>query len=325
MAENGGILILLVKKIYTQKLNKYREKVEEHIRHFLQITVTDKQILEMLEYTLQSGRRFRPLLFILAHKVFKKDLPEKVYQIAASMELLHKASLIHDDLLDGDEYRRGKESFYHKYGEKSAVIAGDLLVSLAYEHYLQAVHNPYLIKEWSKLYRLLAMGEMQDLVWEHNWQKDPQQIMGMIYGKTASFLEFAMKAGTYLATQDSNLAEQMGQFGTEVGFTFQIMNDLNNWDGLEQELGRQPKNDINIGKINLVTRLVHQYHSQDIPFTRDTKEKLIAEVKIMAKTHITTAYDILNKVGVKNRYTEVLIKILKEFDQEWFWVDRDDK
>lgn len=315
---------MLGKKIYYTKLNKYRQRIEQHLIEFIS-TITDPQIKEMLGYALESGRRFRPLLLILAHKVFQKNIPEKIFKIAATTELLHKASLIHDDLLDGDQYRRGQESFYRKYGERKALIVGDLLSGMAFENFLQLVDHPYLITQWSKLYRQLAMGELKDLVLEHHWQTDRETVLEMIYGKTASFLEFVMKSGTYLATSDVDLATEMGKIGVEMGFAFQIVNDLNNWRGLEKELGRIPKADIDTGKVNLVTQLINNFHSDKPLSSAEYEKQISSEVKTLAKEHIELAEKLLRKINMHNKYTEILLKIFQEFDQEWFWVDRDDK
>lgn len=362
MEANGGILALFIKKIYESKLEKYKKNVDTHLQQIIDDKASDPQINTMLHYAIESGRRFRPLLFLLAHKIFKRELTDNVYQLAAAIELLHKASLIHDDFLDGDEFRRGKASFYHTYSARTAVITGDLLVSLAFEQYAACATDPYLTREWAKLYRLLAMGEMQDLVWEGNWQVNDAQLHEMIYGKTASFLEFALLAGSYLACQDENVASKMGQLGKEVGFAFQIMNDLNNWYGLEKELGRNPEGDILAGKVNPVTLLVRRYQqtaianqgncgncgngdnsdnsgnvgngescgkmtneSPDTRLSAELREKIVSEVKATAALHILKARQALESVGVKNQYSQVLHHLLNEFDQKWFWVDRDDQ
>ncbi len=286
--------------------------------------IDDEEIRKLANYALESGRRFRPLLFILAYKIFQPDLNNKIYQASAAIELLHKASLVHDDYLDRDKYRRGKTTFCYQYGDRMAVIVGDLLVSLAFEEFLDATKNPYLIKEWSKLYRLLTIGEIKDLLWEGNWEIETDKLQSMIYGKTASFLEFVMKAGSYLATTDLSIATQMGQFGLEIGFAFQIMNDFNNWYGIEKELGRTPKGDIQSGKVNLVTQIVQKYQ-KTIKDPNELTSQIIVEVQNLALVHIKNAQEVIDNIDVKNKYTKVLERLLKEFDQKWFWVDRDDQ
>lgn len=323
METNGGILILLVKKIYQSKLNKYRKKIDDQLKLILNSEIKDSAIIEMLDYALRSGRRFRPLLFLLAYKIYHPDLDQNHYSIAVAIELLHKASLIHDDILDEDKFRRGKASFYHQYGLREAIIAGDLLVSMAFEQFFRFVKDPHLGQEWTKLYRLLATGEMQDLLWEDNWEIEITKLNEMIYGKTASFLEFVMKAGAFLATNDLEEAEKLGLFGKEIGFAFQIMNDLNNWDGLEEELGRLEKKDINSGKVNLVTRLANDLQLKNIT-PEDLELELSKKINTLALDHISTAQNVLNEINVTNRYTQILTKLLTEFDQKWFWVDRDE-
>ncbi|AZR72937.1 hypothetical protein BBF96_05740 [Anoxybacter fermentans] len=315
---------MIIKKIYEHKLKKYRNKINNQLTQIVQNKIDDDKIIEMMHYALESGRRFRPLLFLLTYKIFQPELDNKTYQMATAIELLHKASLVHDDYLDGDKYRRGKASFYHKYGDRMAVIVGDILVSLAFEEFLKATNDPYLVQSWSRLYRLLALGEAKDLIWEGNQDIDTEKLKSMIYGKTASFLEFVMIAGCYLATRNQKLATKMGQFGKEIGFAFQIMNDLNNWCGLEKKLGRLPQQDIISGKVNLVTRLVQQYQTSVIDPAK-LKERVTNEAKELALQHIKAAYCILENLDINNKYTKVLASLLKEFDQEWFWVDRDDQ
>ena len=314
---------MFIKKIYDSKLEKYRKNIDLQLQQLVDAKATDREINAMLHNAIESGRRFRPLLFLLAHKVYKKELAPNAYQLAAGIELLHKASLIHDDYLDSDEFRRGKASFYHTYGARNAVIAGDLLVALAFEQIAHSTTDTYLLREWSTLYRLLAMGEMQDLVWEQKLEVSDAEMQEMIYGKTASFLEFVTKTGAYLATGDEVQAAQLGVLGKEVGFAFQIMNDLNNWHGLEKELGRNPQWDIHSGKINPVTRLVYRYQTAGTELSAEISERISTEVKATATAHIQNARAALARLSMKNQYTQVFAHLLDEFDQKWFWVDRD--
>lgn len=313
---------MILKKIYKRKLQKYRNQIDQVLHQVVESKIEDEEILQMVEYALESGRRFRPLLFILTYKIFDSNVSQEAFQMAAGAELLHKASLIHDDLLDDDQYRRGKVSFCHKYDEKMAVIIGDLLVSLAFETFIGATNDPFLTSKWTALYRKLATGETRDLLWEQDWQISEEKVNEMIYGKTASFLEFVMEAGTYLSSEDSNKSRLMGQFGKEIGFAFQIMNDLNNWRGLEEELGRQTGGDIKSGKVNPVTLLVYK-NRENFSQRSKLKEYVIEEAKGLAREHINTARNLFEQLGITNKYTKVVGRILDEFDQKWFWVDND--
>lgn len=313
----------MFEKIYKHKLKKYCKKIDRLLQEELKKEIKEKDILDMVLYAIEDGRRIRPLLFIITHKIFNSTLTSSVYSMTVAIELLHKASLIHDDLLDEDYYRRGKKSFYNKYSKRKAVIIGDLIVSLAFKKFLTATNNQYLINEWSNLYYNLTLGETKDVLWENKVVKNKGEIETMIYQKTANFLEFVMKTGTFMASKNKNKASKIGCFGKEMGIAFQILNDLNNINGLEKKLGRQQKKDLEQGKNNLILYLIRNSKNKSLN-SKESSDLITKQANILAEKHIKRAKKILISLEQSNKYTKVLHHLTDNFKEKWYWIDRDD-
>lgn len=306
---------MFVQQIYEYKLNKYRSRVDERLQRLIQAE-PDPEIRNMISYAVQSGRRFRPLLFLLAYKVLERPIDENGYQLAAAIELLHKASLLHDDLVDDDELRRGRPSFHTRFGAAPAVIVGDLLVaraSLQFERYAP----PGLVLLWLRQYEKLCYGELLDIMGSGEPDKMGDRVESIIYGKTASFLEFVLQAGAAAAGGSRRQQELLGAFGKQIGFIFQIVNDWNNWSGFEEQLGRCVGSDLAQGKVNHITVAIQKGCTD--------KDQVFAWVRRSIEEHSVAARRVLAALNIRNRYTELLGKILEDTYAAWYWVDTDVK
>jgi len=255
-------------------LDLFSDDVKGITESLQQVCTADEAIDEMYAYAITGGRRSRPLLVLVAcHAVGGNRM--QAWPGAVAIELLHKASLIHDDLVDGDEYRRGRDSFHRRFGTENAVIAGDLLVGLAFKAMepLSEVFPSSTVLQCYQLlthiFQTLCIGELIDISSGKRFPKDEEQCLEITYRKTAVLLEGALRLGAILGGGTEEEIQVLGSYGMKVGLAFQLLNDINNIIGLEQAVGRSPGSDI------LQRRYTLLIHNTLVTAQSDDRERLL--------------------------------------------------
>ncbi|MEM9120493.1 MAG: polyprenyl synthetase family protein [Cyanobacteria bacterium P01_F01_bin.56] len=217
-----------------------RINVEEEIRCRTQGVVKrldelhfkDAEHNKMLRYAVAGGKRLRPALVVLGSEIVG-GCSERVTDAAAAVELLHKFTLIHDDIVDHDDYRRGRRSFHTVFGVERGIIFGDLLISRAYEliEGLEQAYSAKTVLQCSRILnntlRNLCSGELLDISSEDSSAISMEQYLAAIAGKTASLTESSLKIGAILGGGSAEMVQKLGECGHLLGLAFQIRNDLN--------------------------------------------------------------------------------------------------
>lgn len=301
----------MLQQIYHRSLKSYLERIESQLESVAN-EQEDTIVQEMVSYALGSGRRFRPLLFLLTYRLLDTHPDEAAFGLATAIEILHKASLLHDDLVDSDNYRRGRPAFHTRYGMAKTIIAADLLVAEANLRFNKYADTE-LARMWHKQHRSLCYGELLDVI-SLDVQANREQVARIIYGKTAGFLEFVLRAGCYAAGGTEEQQELLASFGREVGFIFQIINDYNNWSGLEEQLGRKAGGDLEQGKANYLSLL-----GANAPSAGGIPELLDREIR----RHQAQAAQALDRLGISNEVAFALHSLLDEKYDTWYWLDED--
>jgi geranylgeranyl diphosphate synthase type II len=215
-----------------------------------------KEIHKAVRYSLfAGGKRMRPYLTMLSWQLFQED-PEPITYVAAAIEMLHTYTLIHDDLpdIDNDEYRRGKKSCHAVFGEEVALLAGDALLLSAFELITWAP-IPEGIK--SDLIREMAVdcgakgliaGQMVDI--ESEGKKPDKKTLQFIHqNKTARLINMSIRFGAKAAGANPEELDILAEFGTSLGMAFQIIDDLLDIEGSQDELGKSIGKDAESGKM----------------------------------------------------------------------------
>jgi len=227
---------------------KKTAQVEEYLSS---IRFEDEQINTMFSYAVAGGRRARAVMVLLASESLG-GVGDKILPAAAAVELGHKASLIHDDLVDGDTHRRGRESFHRKYGMRESIVMGDLLLgkafSLLQELEVEESTRAECYKLFSRVYETMSLGQAKDLVFEERENVPLTESMRMIYEKTGVLCEMPMRLGATLAGGNEKQIGALGGYGRNMGIAFQVLNDINNLTGFEQKHGRGQSTDLSRGK-----------------------------------------------------------------------------
>lgn len=205
-------------------------------------------INEMVSYLFNtSGKRLRPLLVLMTAKACGGIIPE-TYHGAVTVELLHTATLIHDDVIDKSDTRRGKRSLHAVYDNTEAVLLGDYLLSTAL---LESVKTKDLniIRLISELGQNLAEGELNQISLANNIIVDEDAYFEVIDKKTASLMRASIAIGAITGGADNEMIKRFTQLGSILGISFQIRDDI--FDYFKKDVGKPTGNDISEGKITL--------------------------------------------------------------------------
>jgi octaprenyl-diphosphate synthase len=200
---------------------------------------------------LSGGKRLRAKLIL---KI--ADKAEDAPLLAAVVELIHAASLLHDDVIDEADMRRGKPSVNATEGSKTAVMLGDILYSKGFTELV--AFDRAIAQTIAASVTALSKGEMMDVAMAQEFNSDAQKYLDMLYLKTATLIEAAAKAAAILAKKD---AQKYALYGKNLGLSFQIIDDILDITSDEETLGKPAMNDFVEGKCTLP--YIYLYHALD--------------------------------------------------------------
>ena len=202
----------------------------------------------IMKYVVRTkGKQLRPMFVLLSAKL-TGQINDSTYRAASLVELLHTASLVHDDVVDESFERRGFFSVFALWKAKTSVLVGDYLLA---KGMLLALDNDdfKILQILSRPVKLMSEGELWQMEKTRSLNIDEETYFKIITGKTASLLASACSAGAYSATRDPEIAEKMRLFGENVGIAFQIKDDL--FDYGKDDVGKPTGNDIREKKLTL--------------------------------------------------------------------------
>ena len=258
----------------------------------------DKFIQEICTPLLHGGKRLRPILFLLCARSNNNYSSEKSLPLATALELIHTASLVHDDILDGAKKRRGVETLNSKYSAQIAVLVGDYLFAKAFQLVAENNYGNEVSLILSKLVKNLCIGEiLQDRVLFV--VPTLSEYYNRINLKTAFFLSTCCRLGGIISNLEKHDVENLANYGTSLGLAFQIADDLLDFFGEEKVTGKALGGDLKSGVITLpVIRALQTEKNSDI------LKKILAQDKI-SDNDIKTAIKIISETDAvkycKNR------------------------
>ena len=252
-------------------LVKIGKEIDEKLLSFLKKNkITQKRLINAFIYsTIGSGKRIRAYLLVEAFRLFDNmKFYDDALNIAASLELIHTYSLIHDDLpsMDNSLLRRGKKTCHIKYDEATAILLGDGLQSLAFEI---ITNNELTLDDRTKVnicnklaqaigFKGMVAGQMMDLISEGRYDKfipDKKFIIQTQRLKTGALIDFSLQAGGIIGGAKKSELEILSGFGKRIGLAFQIVDDILDATSNEEDLGKTTDLDSKQGKVNFVTLL----------------------------------------------------------------------
>ncbi len=211
-----------------------------------------------LDHLLNSGgKRVRPTIALLAGEMHGADL-ERVVTLAAAVELLHTATLVHDDVIDGALLRRGNPTLNAQWSPGATILTGDFIFARAAK--LAAETNSIEVMNlFAKTLSVIVNGEITQM-FNSRGLASREDYYERIYAKTASMFELAAVAPTFLSEVTPEMAEKMRHFGYEVGMAFQIVDDILDFTSDQEGLGKPVANDLRQGLVTLPA--LHYYESR---------------------------------------------------------------
>ena len=208
-----------------------------------------------------GGKRLRPALVLIAGQTGEYDL-EKLVPGAAAIELIHMASLVHDDILDGASTRRGAPTVNSKWGTTTAVATGDFLFASAFA-LLARSDCPEANKVVSEAALTLSLGELRQLETSGVCGQDIDEYFDKIYKKTASLFSVSCRIGSLLSGGMPKETELLSEYGKNLGMAFQIYDDVLDLEGSEETLGKPIGTDLLDGTVTLPILYALEETSQD--------------------------------------------------------------
>ncbi|MGM0663853.1 MAG: polyprenyl synthetase family protein [Thermodesulfobacteriota bacterium] len=198
---------------------------------------------------LGQGKRLRPLLFVLSARACGRD-GEDLFRSSVIFEIMHAASLLHDDVLDNAEFRRKKPSAASVWGNHVAVLGGDFLYAKSSALALTCGSLPFL-ENITNSATTMAEGQMLELTHTNNWSLTREEYMEIITAKTAVLISTACACGAITAGAEEREKDCLGQFGLNLGIAFQMIDDLLDYTSTREVFGKPVGKDFREGKITL--------------------------------------------------------------------------
>ena len=245
-------------------------------------------------YFLQlGGKRVRPVMVLMGNELFN-DIGEDAWNVATAVELFHNFTLIHDDIMDKAPLRRGMQTVHTKYGESTALLAGDVMLVVAYD-YLNKISSTYLrsiIHLFNKTAREVCEGQQLDMDFEKVDAVDFAAYENMISLKTSVLLAASLKMGAILGGALERNQNLLYEFGRKLGLAFQVQDDYLDAFGDAAKFGKQVGGDIKANKKTFL--LIHALETA----SPSQKEKLQDLLKTDAPTKVDEVLAIFKDCGV---------------------------
>lgn len=272
--------------------------VEEGIAH-LPLEIEPKGLYQPIRYTLtEGGKRLRPLLMLMAYNLYREDT-ERILSQAMAIEMYHNFTLLHDDVMDRADMRRGKPTVHKVWNENTAILSGDTMLLLACQ-LMQKQDDPTKRAEVMDLFIKTALeideGQQYDVDFETRDDVTEEEYIEMIRLKTSVLLACALKIGAILGGATPEDAEALYRFGEKTGLAFQLQDDYLDVYGDPKVFGKKIGGDILCNKKTYM--LINALRMADAETGKELEEWLqktdfVAEEKIKAVTEIYT------RIGVK--------------------------
>ena len=238
-----------------QELGKRKDFFDRELEKFLRNSEPDQLYNAARHLPLAGGKRLRPVLSMLSCEAVNGNVID-VIPLAIAIELIHNFTLVHDDIMDNSKLRRNLPAVHIKYGESTAILAGDLLFTKAFEsmHDLQIDLSVFKNVEYGLIdcVREICEGQQLDVEFENYKIISEDQYLNMILKKTAVLFMYASEAGGIVGGATMEQANALSEYGKSLGLGFQIHDDYLDMSSEESILGKDIGNDIRNGKKTLI-------------------------------------------------------------------------
>ena len=282
------------------------------------------------EYLINSGgKRIRPALTILFSKLFGYKYGSRHINLSACIELIHMASLLHDDVVDESAMRRGAKTANKIWGNKASVLVGDYIFTKAFQ-IMVADQDLKVLENLSNASKSLAQGEVMQLSLKNNLDIDSEKYFKVIEDKTAKLFSSSAVVGGIISKCSEEIIYKLDAFGKNIGIAFQLLDDALDYEYSHKNIGKNIGDDFKEGKVTLPLLLALRksnvseklfwkkviedldQENKDFKYAQSLliKYNCIVETKNIAKRYAKKAENILKKFP-QNIYNEALVELTK--------------
>jgi octaprenyl-diphosphate synthase len=278
------------------------EKVERLMRDT--VRSENPELTEICNYVLRSnGKRIRPSMCLLSYYACGGKDPAKAIDVATAMEIIHNATLVHDDINDRGDLRRGAQAAYKKYSIGKSIVAGDYMFALGYSLVGSTTHD--VVEFIVEASGGMSAGEFIQKDLEHNVAATEEDYMRIIKGKTAGLIACGAKIGSSIAGADRKIVQKMGEFAFQTGMAFQIVDDMLDVIGDEKATGKNIGSDVMEGKptLPIIFAMQDPVHGAKI--------KELFRKKSLEWSEVSEAIELIKKTEAIKRCSEKAKSIAK--------------
>lgn len=269
----------------TEQFSSYLSRIDDSLARELDI-YSWSEFYAPLRYASDGGKRIRPLILVLSSESVNADKKEgiddnkeEIFLASSAIELLHTESVIHDDIIDEENLRRGKPSFHVKYGYNSSILTADFVLGIIL-NIGSKIDSPKISAELSKAATKMSEGEMMEIMLAKDPRLKEDDYIKVVEHKTASLFEAAAKIGAILGFGLEDEIRAMGSFGHLLGIAYQIHDDLLDWNNEDRLFNMLVKN--NEQSVEFVAKMEKLFLS----YSNKAKNELRKIADSVSKKHL---------------------------------------
>jgi octaprenyl-diphosphate synthase len=275
----------------TEQFSSYLSRIDDSLARELDI-YSWSEFYAPLRYASDGGKRIRPLILVLSSESVNADKKEgiddnkeEIFLASSAIELLHTESVIHDDIIDEENLRRGKPSFHVKYGYNSSILTADFVLGIIL-NIVSKIDSPKISAELSKAATKMSEGEMMEIMLAKDPRLKEDDYIKVVEHKTASLFEAAAKIGAILGFGLEDEIRAMGSFGHLLGIAYQIHDDLLDWNNEDRLFNMLVKN--NEQSVEFVAKMEKLFLS----YSNKAKNELRKIADSVSKKHLEHLTDL---------------------------------
>ena len=285
--------------------NKYQKIINSRIKD-INVKGQPKELYDPINYILNlKSKRVRPTLSLLSYSIFSKNINE-IVKPAIALEFFHNFTLIHDDIMDNANIRRGEKTVHNKWNNNIGILSGDLLMIFAYKM-LEGIDKNIIVNTLERFNEIaikVCEGQQFDMNFENQEMISESEYIKMITLKTAVLIGFSLELGGLIANQKKIVSDKLYKAGEKIGISFQLMDDYLDVFG-NSEFGKKIGGDISSNKKTyLMIKLLE--HAED-------SDKKIINNLLSNRKENTTKVKKITEYMIKYKIDELTKKIMNEF------------
>ncbi len=273
-----------------EQFSSYLSRIDEYLARELDL-YSWSEFYTPLRYASDGGKRIRPLILVLSAETIlsnnriNADITEDMFLASCAIELLHTESVIHDDIIDKEDYRRGKPSFHVKYGYNSSILTADFVLGIIL-NICTKINNVRVSAELSMAATKMSEGEMMEIKLTKDPSLKDDDYIKVIEHKTASLFEAASKIGSILGGGNEEEICAMGSFGHLIGIAYQIHDDIMDWNNEDRLFNILVRN--NEQSVEFIDKMEQLY----ISYSSKAKNELKKISDSVSKKHLEHLTDL---------------------------------